>query len=61
MDTKPKSGIDYYVEDGFIVFTEKYHLQRGKCCGSKCRHCPYEPKHKKGAKTEKKDFSSSED
>ncbi len=56
MDTKPKSGIDYYVEDGFIVFTEKYHLQRGKCCGSKCRHCPFEPKHKKGSTTKKKLF-----
>lgn len=26
---------------GFSVFTELFHLQRGKCCGSKCRHCPY--------------------
>lgn len=35
-------GIDYYVENGFWVFTEKYHLDRGHCCGSGCRHCPYE-------------------
>lgn len=28
-------------ETGFTVFTEIVHLKRGKCCGSKCRHCPY--------------------
>ena len=26
---------------GFTVFTALAHLQRGRCCGSKCRHCPY--------------------
>ena len=26
---------------GYHVFTEYGHLQRGKCCGNKCRHCPY--------------------
>lgn len=26
---------------GFTVFTEFAHLQRGNCCGNKCRHCPY--------------------
>ncbi|KAG7514128.1 hypothetical protein JOB18_026020 [Solea senegalensis] len=26
---------------GYKVFTEYAHLQRGKCCGSACRHCPY--------------------
>ena len=26
---------------GYTVFTEAAHRQRGKCCGSKCRHCPY--------------------
>lgn len=35
-------GIDYYVEKGMWVFTEWYHLKRGSCCGSGCRHCPYE-------------------
>ena len=33
---------DFYMENGFFVFTEKYHLKRGYCCGNKCRHCPYE-------------------
>lgn len=27
---------------GFTVFTEIVHLARGKCCGNRCRHCPYE-------------------
>ncbi len=33
---------DYYLSDeGFIVFTEVYHLKRGYCCKSGCKHCPY--------------------
>ena len=33
---------EYYMrEEGFIVFTEKYHLKRGYCCKSCCKHCPY--------------------
>lgn len=32
---------EFYWEDGKMVFTAKYHLKRGFCCGSKCRHCPY--------------------
>lgn len=33
---------DYYLsEEGYRVFTEKYHLKRGYCCESGCRHCPY--------------------
>jgi hypothetical protein len=32
----------YYNEQGFIVLTAKYHLDRGHCCGNGCRHCPYE-------------------
>lgn len=33
---------DYYLsEEGFIIFTEKYHLKRGYCCKSGCKHCPY--------------------
>lgn len=34
-------GRDYYVEEGLVVFTAQYHLRRGSCCGSGCRHCPY--------------------
>ena len=33
---------EYYLsQDGYIVFTEKYHLKRGYCCKSNCKHCPY--------------------
>ena len=33
---------DYYVnEQGYKVFTEQYHLKRGHCCKSGCKHCPY--------------------
>lgn len=42
--TKPPKlieGEDYYLENGLFVFTEKYHLKRGYCCNSGCRHCPY--------------------
>ena len=31
----------YYNENNLLVFTEKYHLQRGYCCGNGCKHCPY--------------------
>ncbi|OYU84052.1 MAG: hypothetical protein CFE24_08440 [Flavobacterium sp. BFFFF2] len=35
-------GIDfYYSPEGYKVFTENYHLKRGYCCKSGCRHCPY--------------------
>ncbi|MGB6692022.1 MAG: DUF5522 domain-containing protein [Terracidiphilus sp.] len=32
---------DYYFEGPYMVFTAAYHLKRGYCCGSGCRHCPY--------------------
>ena len=32
----------YYNEQGYIVLTEKYHLDRGTCCGNGCLHCPYD-------------------
>jgi hypothetical protein len=34
-------GEDYYCEGANIVFTARYHLRRGYCCESGCRHCPY--------------------
>lgn len=33
---------DFYVENGLMVLTERYHLKRGSCCGNGCRHCPYD-------------------
>jgi hypothetical protein len=32
----------YYNEQGYIVLTAKYHLERGHCCGNGCLHCPYD-------------------
>ena len=49
-----EEGKDYYLENGKVVFTEEYHKKRGYCCGSKCRHCPYEPAYEKGTTTLKK-------
>jgi hypothetical protein len=35
-------GIDYYMDNGMFVMTAWFHLKRGRCCGSGCRHCPYD-------------------
>jgi hypothetical protein len=37
-------GVDYYFDEksNNMVFTKEYHLKRGHCCESSCRHCPYE-------------------
>ena len=34
-------GDYYFSAEGYLVFTEQYHLKRGHCCGNACRHCPY--------------------
>jgi len=42
MNHQLTEGVDfYYDESGLMVFTKGYHLKRGYCCGSGCRHCPY--------------------
>ena len=51
-DEKPRPAApqpDYYFENGMLVYTAANHLKRGYCCGSGCRHCPYEPRHVEGA------------
>uniref|UniRef100_A0A8C0YWW4 Uncharacterized protein n=1 Tax=Canis lupus familiaris TaxID=9615 RepID=A0A8C0YWW4_CANLF len=37
------SGQLNYVDPatGYVVLTQLAHLERGECCGSACRHCPY--------------------
>jgi len=40
-DNQLLEGEDFYFENGLMVFTAKYHLKRGYCCESGCRHCPY--------------------
>lgn len=37
----PLEDGDFYIENGFMVFTRDYHLKRGFCCKSGCRHCPW--------------------
>lgn len=39
---------DYYFEDGFCVFKATFLARKGSCCGSGCRHCPYQPQHHRG-------------
>ncbi len=37
-----KEKIDFYFnEDGLMVLTKEYLLQRGYCCSNGCKHCPY--------------------
>jgi len=47
-DKSPAAEPDWYFENGLLVYTAAYHLKRGSCCGSGCRHCPYEPRHVEG-------------
>ncbi|MEO6187652.1 MAG: DUF5522 domain-containing protein [Ginsengibacter sp.] len=40
--TKFIEGVDfYYNENGYVVLTEKFLLERNSCCGNGCLHCPY--------------------
>jgi hypothetical protein len=34
-------GEDFYYEGPYVVFTETFLRNRGYCCESGCRHCPY--------------------
>ncbi|MCB9080674.1 MAG: hypothetical protein H6555_03075 [Lewinellaceae bacterium] len=36
-----RPGIDFYLENGRYVFTALFLRERGFCCNSGCRHCPY--------------------
>lgn len=53
-DEAVRRGQGHYIdpETGYQVFTEAFHLKRGTCCASACRHCPYahervDPKYKR--------------
>ena len=37
----------YYSEQGYIIFTKKYHLNRGYCCNNNCINCPFKKEIKK--------------
>ena len=34
-------GVDYTFENGLMVLTRRFLLERGFCCESGCRNCPY--------------------
>ena len=42
-DEAERLGDDGYIDPatGLFVFTGAFHLARGTCCDSNCRHCPY--------------------
>jgi hypothetical protein len=40
-EEQPLRPEDFYMEGPYLVFTAAYHLRRGYCCNSNCRHCPY--------------------
>ncbi|HVM87471.1 MAG TPA: DUF5522 domain-containing protein [Puia sp.] len=43
MQQQLTEGLDFYFdENGWMVLTEKYHLEKGFCCGNGCRHCPFD-------------------
>lgn len=39
---QPLADEDFYYDGPYMVFTAAYHLKRGYCCNSGCRHCPYD-------------------
>lgn len=43
-DAADRNGEDFYVDPdtGYRVFTAHGLRQRGSCCGSGCRHCPFD-------------------
>jgi hypothetical protein len=53
-DSKALTEEDYYFENGLMVFTKTYHLKRGYCCKSGCRHCPYGFKKESNDKLERR-------
>ena len=34
-------GLDFYFDDGLMVLTRRYLMNRGYCCENDCRHCSY--------------------
>ncbi|MGH9970733.1 MAG: DUF5522 domain-containing protein [Pyrinomonadaceae bacterium] len=43
-----QEGVDYYLENGLMVFTAAFLQKRGYCCERGCRHCPYGYQNSKG-------------
>jgi hypothetical protein len=53
-DEAVAKGMPYYKDPitGNYVITEPTHKARGFCCGSGCRHCPYNHENVPGNKKE---------
>ena len=55
-------NVDYYMDkNGLLVFTAKYLLERGFCCGNGCRHCPYGTGKEDAMRLDKKDEGEESD
>jgi hypothetical protein len=52
--------IFYIEENGMLVFTEKFLLDRGFCCNNGCRNCPYKKINNEFIKTNVSDSESGE-
>lgn len=51
-------GEDFYREGALVIFTARFHLRRGYCCGSGCRHCPYDGEDKATAAMKREDVDA---
>jgi Family of unknown function (DUF5522) len=51
---------DYYLDNGLMVLTARYHLRRGYCCEQGCRHCPYADEPKGNGKADVNDDEKTE-
>jgi hypothetical protein len=34
-------GLDYTLQNGYMVFSQWFFLKRGTCCKNGCKNCPY--------------------
>lgn len=55
MAGKLKEGEDFYYNDeGLMVLTAAYLKKRGFCCGTGCKHCPYDEEEVLAARKKKR-------
>lgn len=48
--------MDYFIENGYKVFTGEYLKSRGHCCHNGCKNCPYKTCKKCGETKLKEQF-----
>ena len=53
MPTNGKENVRYWISPTYTAdpMTAEKLLERGYCCGLKCKNCPYSPRHITGNKT----------